>query len=201
MELLRPSSLARARRRALRPRRHGGGAAAARRHPARGHARRRARHRPRGYPWQSHRCRNDARGARVERRRPGGVARGVPPGRVAAAAEHGLDRRQPPPVDALLVLAAQGTRADCTAATAATPRRASTASMRSSRTTSARPRIPPTWRRPCLRSTRGCTRIAASSAWPSCTGSRTRPIAAGRRSSRASSSSSSSSLRSRRACT
>src|SRR5207237_517045 len=36
-----------------------------------------------------------------------GAPRGLPAGGLAAAAEHGLDRRQPAPVDALLVLAAQ----------------------------------------------------------------------------------------------
>ena len=38
---------------------------------------------------------------------PGRAARGVPARSVAAAAEHELARRQPPPVDALLVLAAR----------------------------------------------------------------------------------------------
>ena len=109
---------------------------------------------------------------------PRRAPRGVPARRVAAAAEHGLARREPPPVDALLVLAARVTRAGCTAATAATRARASTASMRSSRTTSARRRIRPTSLRHCSRSTRACTRTAASSASPSCTGSRTRPTGA-----------------------
>ena len=36
----------------------------------------------------------------------GGAARGLPPRRLAAASQHGLDRRQSAAVDALLVLAA-----------------------------------------------------------------------------------------------
>ena len=48
---------------------------------------------------------------------PGRAARGRAPRRLAAAAEHGHGRRQPAPVDALLVLAARRCRAACTAAT------------------------------------------------------------------------------------
>ena len=62
---------------------------------------------PRGDPRRHDRRRDDARGARGRARDPGRAARGVPARGVAAASQHGLARRQPPPVDALLVLAAR----------------------------------------------------------------------------------------------
>ena len=90
--------------------------------------------------------------ARARRSRSSSATRRIPDAlreacRLAAspaAAQHGLDRRQPAAGDALLVLAARLCRAACTAVTAATRATASTASTRSSRTTSAPLRIRPT---------------------------------------------------------
>ena len=89
------------------------------------------------------------------------AARGVPARCEPAAAQHGLARRQPPPGDALLVLAARVALPPARRRRVLRARRASIASTRSSRTTSARRRIRPTPRRRCSRSTRRCTRRCA----------------------------------------
>ena len=109
------------------------------------------------------RRRHDARRARGRSADPGGAARGLPARRLAAAPQHGHDRRQPAPGDAVLVLAARRSPATCTAATAATRRRASTASTRSSATSSAPRRTPPTPPPRCSRSARRSAPTAASS--------------------------------------
>ena len=62
---------------------------------------------PRGVQDGTDRCRHDARRARGRARDPGRAPRGVPARGLAAAAQHGLARRQPAPGDALLVLAAR----------------------------------------------------------------------------------------------
>ena len=165
----------RARRRVLRPRRHGGGAAAAGRDSPGRDARRRAR--------RSSRAGSTAAGSAPARRsrelevepaiRPRCARRaGWPPRR---SSQHGLARRQPPPVDALLVLAAQVPVPPARRRPLPRARRASTASTRSSRTTSARRRIRRTSPRHSSRSARGCARTGASSPSPSSTGSPTRP--------------------------
>ena len=118
---------------------------------------------------------------------PDGAARGVPACGEPAAAQHGLARRQPPTVDALLVLAARAVRAACTAATSASHVRASTVSTRSSPTTSALRRIRPTSRPRCSLSARRCGRTGANCRCASSTACRRRTTAARRRSSRASS--------------
>ena len=106
VELLRPSSLDEL----------DGGLVARRRHRGRAAAARRARSQaetlvdirgvvPRGIDGHTDRRRHDARRARGRARDPGGAPRGLPARRVAAAPQHGHDRRQPAPGDALLVLA------------------------------------------------------------------------------------------------
>ena len=87
--------------------RHGARAAAARRDRRGRDARRRPRRGPARDLGPHDRRRHDAGRARGVCGDPGGAARGVPARRVAAAPEHGHDRRQPAPGDALLVLAAQ----------------------------------------------------------------------------------------------
>ncbi len=109
-----------------------------------------------------HRRRGDARRARGERGDPCRAARGLPARSIASAPEHGHGRREPAPVDALLVLAPPVSPAASTVATAATRARASIASTRSSRTTSAPRRTRRTSRRRCSRSTRPSARTAAS---------------------------------------
>ena len=59
---------------------------------------------PRGIDGSADRRGHDPRRARGERRDPGGAARGLPARRVAAAPLDGHGRRQPAPVDPLLVL-------------------------------------------------------------------------------------------------
>ena len=86
-------------------RRDGGGAAPARRDPRGRAARRHPRRRAARHRRQRDRRGDDARRARGEHCDPGGAARGLHARRVAAAPEHELARRQPAPVDALLVLA------------------------------------------------------------------------------------------------
>ena len=132
------------------------------------------------------RRRHDAGGARGLVGDPGGAARGVPAGRVAAAPEHGHDRRQPAPGDALLVLAAQvplpaARRRHLPRARGPAPR-----ARLLRRTTSAPRRTRPTRPRRCSRSTRASAPTGASSSSPSSTACRPRTTARRRRSRRTS---------------
>ena len=117
---------------------------------------------PRGIDGAHDRRRHDARRARGDADDPGRAPRGVPARRVPAAPEHGHARRQPAPVDALLVLAAQVAVPPARRRRRASRARASTASTRSSRTTSAPRRTRPTSRRRCSRSARRCAPTGAS---------------------------------------
>ena len=167
VELLQPSDLKELRRRPLHPRRHRGRPAAARRNPLDRHARRRARDRPARDRRDANRRRNDAGRARGRPTDPGGAPRGVPPGGEPAAAQHGLDRRQPPPGDSLLVLAAEVPMPAARRRYAATHARASTVSTRSSATTSVLPHILRTWPLPSSPCGRRCGRTGASFRWKS----------------------------------
>ncbi len=201
MELLRPSSVRRARRRCLLARRTRGRAAAAGGAARGGAACRRARRRAARRAGRHDRRRDDARGARGRARDPGGAARGVPTRGLAAASQRELARRQPPPVDAVLVLAARLSVPPARRGPLPRPRR------RASRARDLRERLlrvrASLGRGRLARRARraACERAAASSRSRSCTGSRTRATGARRRSRTASCCSSSSCRPWRRAST
>ena len=87
--------------------RHRGRAAASRGAAGGRHAARHLASRPERHRGQPDRRRHDPRRARGERAVPDGAAGGLPPRCIAAAARDGHGRRQPAPVDAMLVLAAR----------------------------------------------------------------------------------------------
>ena len=97
---------------------------------------------------------------------PAGASRGLLPRRVAAAALDGDDRREPPPGDALLVLAAEVPVLPARRRQLPRAHRASTASTRSSATSAARLRTRPIRPPRCSRSARRCAPTGASFRWP-----------------------------------
>ena len=109
------------------------------------------------------RSRYHARRARGRSADPGGAPRGVPARRLTPAPQHGHDRRQPAPGNALLVLAPRFPVLPARRRSLPRARRASTASTRSSATSSAPRRIRPTLRRLCSRSARASAPTGASS--------------------------------------
>ena len=149
-------------------------------------ARRRLRRRAARRRRADDRRRHQARRARSRSADPGGAPGGLPPRRLAAAPQHGHDRRQPAPGDALLVLAARlpllpARRRPLPREGRAAPR-ARVLRQRALRLGAPLRSRPP----PCSPSERGSGPTAASSSSPSSTGCRPTTTARRRRSSPAS---------------